>query len=69
MHVCSDKLSASHYITLLLDLKSEKTTEEKDRKSKIVAQRLKSPEIEALVEILKLRVDGLWQLVTTNQRY
>ncbi len=58
-------MAASHYITLLLDPKLEKATEEEEQKSRIVdlpfnvAQCLRSPEIEAMFEILKLKVDEL----------
>ncbi len=59
------QVAASHYITPLLYPKSEKATEEESRKSRILdllfhmAQCLRSPEIEAMFEILKLRVDEL----------
>ncbi len=56
-------MAASHFITLLLDPKSEKATEEYGLTSRIVdllfnvALCLRSPGIDAVFEIFKLRVD------------
>ncbi len=62
--------TSGSYITLLLDPKSVKATEEDGRKSRIadllsnVTWCLRSPEIDAVFEIFKLSVDELRLVVT-----
>ncbi len=68
---CTRLGTSGSYITLLLDPKSEKATEEYCRKSRIVdllfnvAWCLRSPKIDAVFAIFKLSVDEL-RLVETR---